>query len=366
MTHAKMVHLGGVLASCILHAATSTGCRGNGGGGGGDGEAGGGGGGPLPGPPDPLPFTPAESRDDGALRLTYSPGTVSSQNPCFSPDGSFLVFTRFANGYNLGPAHLWRLDLDGSEPVALTTGDYDDVNVPFGCFSAATGRVVFASDRGEANDFWTVLPDPEAPGLERLTDHGELPVWIEPVFSPDGAHVAFEQDLDEAVEEMDQRASVWILDLDAETSEPLTNPDGSRDDRLPSWSPDGTTILYQHRQPPSEDWDAYLVPATGGDPQSLSAKLADPSGNDTDLSWSPDGRWVASSTDPDGIARPNIFLLPTAGGERERVTESSEHEDGAPCVSPNGLWVAFESHRTADEDSPSDLWIARVPEAARP
>ncbi|MBI4701942.1 MAG: PD40 domain-containing protein [Deltaproteobacteria bacterium] len=334
--------------------------------GGEDGAGAEGGGGPQPGPPDPLPFAPAESRDDGALRLTSSAGTASNQNPCFAPDGSFLVFTRFESGYNAGPAHIWRLDLDGSEPVQLTAGDYDDVNVPFGCFSAQSGRVVFASDREEANDFWTVSPEPDAPDLQRLTDHGELPVWIEPVFSPDAARVAFEQNIDEAEGELDQRASVWIVDLATGQAERLTNPDDTLDDRLPSWSPDGATILFQHRVPPSELWEVFLVPAVGGAAENLSAKADKSSGSDTDLSWSPDGRWVASSADPDGIVHPNIFLLPLAGGQLVRVTASSEHEDGAPCVSPNGLWVAFESHRTADEESASDIWIARVPEAARP
>jgi Tol biopolymer transport system component len=318
------------------------------------------------GPPDPLPFEPEETRDDGALRLTYADDPASDQNACFSPDGSFLVFTRFENGYNDGPAHLMRLDLDGSEPVQLTSGDQDDVDVPFGCFSRATGRVVFASDREEATDFWTIVPDPDAPDMERLTHHGELPIWIEPVWSPDGRAIAFERNVD-TEDELAQRASVWRIDDPWTAPAQLTNLDGALDDRLPSWSPDGTTIVFQRRIPPSERWEAYLVPAAGGEPTNLSARSTEGEpGHDTDLSWSPDGRFVASSTDPDGIPVPSVYLLPVAGGPMIRVTLSDEHEDGAPCVSPNGLWVAFESHRTSDEDSPSDIWIIRTPEAARP
>src|SRR5262249_34001860 len=66
---------------------------------------------------------PASSatRNDGAQRLT-SPATASDQNPCFSPDGSSLIFTRFEGGYNLGPAHIYRLDLgDESLPVQKLT-----------------------------------------------------------------------------------------------------------------------------------------------------------------------------------------------------------------------------------------------------
>jgi len=46
-----------------------------------------------------------------------------------------------------------------------------------------------------------------------------------------------------------------------------------------------------------------------------------------------------------------------------RITYSDDREDGAPAVSPDGRWVAFESHRTEDEDSPTDLWIIAVPPA---
>ena len=44
-----------------------------------------------------------------------------------------------------------------------------------------------------------------------------------------------------------------------------------------------------------------------------------------------------------------------------RITYSDEREDGAPSVSPDGRWAAFESHRAEDEDSPTDLWIISVP-----
>ena len=48
-----------------------------------------------------------------------------------------------------------------------------------------------------------------------------------------------------------------------------------------------------------------------------------------------------------------------------RITFSDEREDGAPSVSPDGQWVAFESHRTEDENSPSDIWIIQIPEELR-
>ena len=65
------------------------------------------------------------------------------------------------------------------------------------------------------------------------------------------------------------------------------------------------------------------------------------------------------------------FFVPDldSGGEPPqpvRITFSQEHEDGAPSVSPDGRWVAFESHRTEDEESPSDIWLIATPEALWP
>jgi len=48
----------------------------------------------------------ADSRNDGATKINISL-SGSLQNPAFSPDGNYLVFTRFRNGYNEEPADIF-------------------------------------------------------------------------------------------------------------------------------------------------------------------------------------------------------------------------------------------------------------------
>ncbi len=321
---------------------------------------------------------PTASRSDGA-RLVYSasrPSTpnASAQNAAFSPDGSRIVFTLFANGYNKGPAALWIVNVDGSEPHQITPEeDQDSVNVPGSAWSAVNDEIVFASDRDNADDLWAIGPD--GSGLRRITRHTAPPYWIEPVWSPDGAWIVFEADI-EAASELQQRASIFKVRSDGTDLTQLTKRDGEDfDDRLPNWSPDGDLILFQHRDPSlgdGDNWDVYVIDTDGDNPVNVSRAS---NFFNTDNSWSPDGRWIASSsmfpTDGQPLGHPNIvaFFVQEADSSDTpspvRITRSDEHEDGAPSVSPDGRSVAFESHQTPDEQSPSDLWIISVPDALR-
>lgn len=74
---------------------------------------------PAASPAFPPPWD-LQTRSDGAVRPTTPPAGASDQNPAYSPDGGRLVFTRFANGYNVGPAGLFTFTLPagacGGEP----------------------------------------------------------------------------------------------------------------------------------------------------------------------------------------------------------------------------------------------------------
>ena len=70
-------------------------------------------------------------RPDGAVRLIAAEAPASDQNPAFSPDGTRIVFTEFANGYNMGPGSLRVLDLGSGRITRLTpVEDQDNVNLP--------------------------------------------------------------------------------------------------------------------------------------------------------------------------------------------------------------------------------------------
>ena len=308
------------------------------------------------------PPAPAVRRQDGAIRLTVPPGGASDQNPAFSPDGSRLVFTRFEEGYNDGPAGLFLLDLVSGSAVRLTSEeDQDNVNLPGAAWISSlssqgtregAGRIVFASDRLEADDLWRVAPD--GSDLSRITSHDGPPWYIEPSWSPDGRWIVFEADDDTPDDQ--QQGSIWKVRADGTELTPLTDgPGNGSDDRQPNWSPAGDRILFQRRIPGSDDWDIYTVAPDGSDVRQVTTT---PSG-DTDASWSPEGICIVYSSDHGGLPVPNLFVIPADGGTPLRVTHDDAREDGAPSWSPDGVWIAFESHRSEDQESPSALW--RIP-----
>jgi len=296
-----------------------------------------------------------ETRADGAIRLTTPPGRASEQNPAFSPDGRTMVFTRFDQGYNDGPAGLFLLDPSTGAVTRLTPSeDQDNVNLPGSCWNPVTDRIVFASDRAEADDLWRIAPD--GSDFTRITHHAGTPWYVEPSWSPDGSRIVFQADTP-ANSEDGYTGKIFVIDADGSDLRSLTS-DPTFDDRQPNWSPAGDRILFQRHRPNAEDWDLVTIDPDGSDLR----VVADTSSSDTDASWSPDGRFIVYSSDFGGLETPNIFVVPETGGTPIRVTFDATHEDGAPSWSPDGRWIAFESHLGADEETAASLWKIAAPD----
>jgi len=302
------------------------------------------------------------SRPDGATRLTTPPSGASDQNPAFSPDGTRLVVTRFDNGYNDGPAGLFLLDLSSGQIARLTPWeDQDNVNLPGSTWNAVLNRIIFASDRAEADDLWRIAPD--GTDFSRITTHSGLPWYIEPSWSPDAQRLVFEASRPGQSED-GRVGEIWKVRADGTGLTQLTSncppagggATGGCDDRQPNWAPTGDRIVFQRRSLPSGQWDLYTMAPDGTDIRNVTNDPAD----DTDASWSPDGRWIVYSSDYGGLSKPNIFIIPATGGQPVRVTQSATTADGAPSWSPDGAWIAFESHTT--DEAPAALWRISVPQ----
>ena len=295
-------------------------------------------------------------RNDNAKQLTHSLNKESCQNPAFSPDGNYLVFTRFIGGYNSEKSEIIKIDINGeNETVIVPSDNYANVNVPFGCWAGS--KICFSSDRAGASDeIWTVNDD--GTNLIQITSHDEATeiYYIEPVFNPqNNKQIIFEY----VTGENDKKAKHQIAFLNVLTSEIKLLTDGTFDDRLPSWSNNKSEILFQRKAYGQENgWKVYTanIDTLSRELHNIKVVLNE-NIDQTDCSWYFDDNFILTSAYFDNSEMPNIFLLPVNGKNPIRISNTETNEDGAPASSPDGKKIAFESHFGEDETEPSEIWI---------
>ncbi|AKJ30138.1 PD40 domain-containing protein [Caldimonas brevitalea] len=282
-------------------------------------------------------------RADGACRLIGFSGPASAQNPCFSPDGRQLVFTRWQRGYNRAPAGLWTVGSTGGTPRAIIDDGADNVNLPGSCWSRA-GRIAYSSDSvGESDEIWTAAADGSQ--RRRITTH-RGPPYIEPSFSPDGTQLVFEASASET------SAELWKVNADGGG---LTRLSHGGADREPNWSPSGELIVFQ-RLERGDEWALYTMRPDGSDVR----RVTPPGWSCTDASFSPDGQRLVFSATPTEGDGAQIAVVPASGGTLRPVTRSGGY-NGAPSWSPDGLRIAFEASDDPDATRPTALWIINAP-----
>ena len=106
---------------------------------------------------------------------------------------------------------------------------------------------------------------------------------------------------------------IWVSDPDGGNAAQLTTMQFSSSPGFPQWSPDGKTIAF-HGDPHGRP-EIIIVPAAGGEPRVLTQSL--PNGGYP--RFSRDGRWIYFTVF-DGEAR--VWKIPADGGEAVQVTTS--------------------------------------------
>ena len=84
---------------------------------------------------------------------------------------------------------------------------------------------------------------------------------------------------------------------------------------FPSWSPDGSRLVYESNQ--NGDWDIWISQVGGGGAVNLTA---DHGGDNRYPSWSPDGRDIAFLSRRDDEW--NLYTMPALGGSVHRLSSS--------------------------------------------
>jgi Tol biopolymer transport system component len=163
------------------------------------------------------------SNGTGQQRLTTN--SLDDGQAEFSPDGTKIIFSRLAA--NQSDAHIYTMNLDGTGQTPLTSGSFVLNGQP--SFSPDGQLVVFSSVRpfsGHTDPEIYVMDANGANQLRRTMAAGQD---MEPVFSPDGAKIAFRS-------ERDGNAEIYIMDADGTDQQRLTFDGAGVANFAPSWS----------------------------------------------------------------------------------------------------------------------------------
>ena len=200
---------------------------------------------------------------------------ISAEMADFSRDGKWVAYVTY-------PEHdLWRSRIDGSEALQLT---HDPLNA----------------------------------GMPRI--------------SPDTSQVAFTGDYS------GKRLRTWLVPFDGGEPRPATRLAEGTAEVAPTWSPDGTRLLFRF-DPPGQRNVLQILDLRSG-----SIETVPKSEDRFNQRWSPDGKWIAATpNDEKGL---DIFDL-----ERREWTNLTQMRADDPNWSSNGDWIYFCTRSENDEEA---------------
>jgi Tol biopolymer transport system component len=136
----------------------------------------------------------ARASDGGALvRVTSRPGESPDIPLDYSPNGKWLVFYRSAtvNPDDQVGGSLWVVGVDGSDPHQVAGPKAQPA--PWARWSKDSRRILFANERtAQSGALWTVAHD--GTQLSKLFSDAQGRFPLDPTWSPDGSHILFALD----------------------------------------------------------------------------------------------------------------------------------------------------------------------------
>jgi Tol biopolymer transport system component len=311
---------------------------------------------------------------EGGLSLMTAPTVLRGEvnSPSWSANGKRMVFHRDAAAA-WPPFQRWR-SLDPAFKL-LRTGVFPSW--------LPSGKTIVLNDKTAGilhNNIISIAADGKG---ERTLFHDEKRSALAPEVSPNGKQIAFglgrffqntqgRAMADIAVINMDGTGLTILTDGSGNYGLPSWSPDGSQivfrgagngegkdglliidlasnavrhipgtiiKDNFPSWSPKGDLISFTSNR--DGDYEIYTVRPDG----SGLKRLTNIPGNDAHNSWSPDGEWIAFASGTHGfrdeaVLHPynpqpygEIYVMRADGSDRRRLT-NNQYEEGTPKWAP--------------------------------
>ncbi|MEO8349167.1 MAG: hypothetical protein ABI610_09670, partial [Acidobacteriota bacterium] len=172
------------------------------------------------------------------------------------------------------------------------------------------------------------------------------PFVSSPRLSPDGRFLAVAI-LDSALNKPD----VWLYDLGRGVRTRLTS--GPSENSVPVWSPDGSRIVFTTDRKHQGDLYAKPVTGHGGEEPFLEGE-----GQRFANDWSPDGTFLAVEIrEPRGERKVALSIVPASGEKKPKVFFQRDTDVGEARFSPDGRWIAY----TSQESGRSEVYLGAFP-----
>lgn len=245
---------------------------------------------------------------DGKVNRQLTRGEKSCTNPAFSPDGRYLAFLS-ARGQK-SKRQIWLLPLAGGEAVQLTHAE------------KGVSAYRWAPD-GTRLAYTTPDPDTEQEKKNKKAKRD----W-------------------RVLDTNYKYAHLYTVTVPATGEEPAVQRLTRGDFHVTGfdWSPDGRTLVFEHRPTPKiDDWpksDLTTVPADSG---AVTHLVAWP-GADLSPLFSPDGKQVAFMSDGGDVSwarAMDVYLVPAKGGEPHKLAETPDRRPQLIAWAANGKGLYF-------------------------
>ena len=245
----------------------------------------------------------------------------------YSPDGTQIVYDSLVNGNH----DIWIMNVDGTNPVPLTTDPANDAH-PY--FSPDGSKIVFWSDRSGQKDIWVMNSD--GTGQTQLTT--DPAIEVHPHFNHDGTKIGFGRNPGDNLD-------IWTMNIKGGSQIPFTR-NAARDAGI-SWHPSGLKAAYISER--TGNWDIWVEAFIDSNPQGIFTQLTSDSSFDGAPDISPDGSKLLFLSNRSGNY--DIWVKDLNTSTLSQLTTNPE-TDYKPHWSPDGSQIVFKSYR----DGHANVW----------